>query len=214
MNKPRLLLADDHALIIHGLRLLLQDRFDLVGTARDGQELVSSAGQLQPDIVVLDVSMPLLNGIEAARRIRKLLPSAKIVFVTQHVDRHYAQAAFQAGASGYVLKQSATSKLLTALQEVLRGRFYLSPELVKDIPEAFTRGNIDPSQLFGRGLTSRQREVLQLVAEGKSAKEVAAVMGISAKTVEYHKAAIMNELGIRTTAELTRYAIEHGLTGA
>jgi DNA-binding NarL/FixJ family response regulator len=155
--------------------------------------------------------MPLLNGIEAARQIHSAVPKCKIVFVTQQADRHYVRAAFRAGASGYVLKQSAAAELLAALHQALNGHFHISELLTRDIPEALLNPKHSPEALFGGSLTPRQREVLQLVAEGKAAKEIAEILKISPKTVEFHKASIMDELGLRTTAELTRYAIANGI---
>jgi DNA-binding NarL/FixJ family response regulator len=160
---------------------------------------------------VLDIGMPLLNGIEAARQIKTALPTTKLVFLTQMADRGYVYAAFQAQASGYLLKQSAIGELPVAIREALAGRFYVSPLVCKGIAAAVLNPNRNPAELFGGGLTARQREVLQLVAEGKTAKEIAAILTISTKTVEFHKSAIMEELGLRTTAELTRYALDQGI---
>ncbi len=209
--KPRVLVADDHALIVEGLRRILESSFDIVGVASNGLELVAQAEQLKPDVVLLDIGMPILNGMEASRQIRKLVPDAKLIFLTQKSDQSYVHVAFRIGASGYVLKQSLASELIPALNEVLAGRFYVTQLVSKDIPQALLNPNRNPSELFGRSLTGRQREVLQLVAEGKTGKEIASILKISPKTVEFHKSGIMEELGIRTTAELTRYAIEHGI---
>ena len=207
MHKPRVLLADDHALILEGLRRVLEPEFEIAGTASNGRELVSMALQLRPDAVLLDVGMPELNGIEAARQLRRALPAVKILFVTQMEDRAYARAAFQAEASAYLLKQSATAELRNALREALAGRFYVSESL-----RGLLDGSFDPQRNpAGEDLTPRQREVLQLVAEGKTGKEIATSLGISVKTVEFHKSSIMQELGLRSVAELTRYAIEHGI---
>jgi DNA-binding NarL/FixJ family response regulator len=207
MPKARVLLADDHALILEGLRRVLEPEFEIAGTASNGRELVTMALQLRPDAVLLDVGMPELNGIEAARQLRRALPAVKILFVTQMEDRAYARAAFQAEASAYLLKQSATAELCTALREALAGRFYVSEAL-----RGLLDGGFDPARNPAGGeLTPRQREVLQLVAEGKTGKEIASSLGISVKTVEFHKSAIMQELGLRSVAELTRYAIQHGI---
>jgi DNA-binding NarL/FixJ family response regulator len=213
MARPTLFMADDHAILLEGVRRLLEPEFEIVGTASDGRQLVASTIQLQPEIVLLDIGMPLLNGIEAARQIRASAPGVKVVFLTQQSDRMYLQEAFRAGASGYILKQSAASELVSALHEVLSGRFYVTPALAGADIASQLNGTANPADLFGSRLTPRQREVLQLVAEGKAAKEIAGIVGISVKTVEFHKAAIMEELGLRTTAELTRYAIEHGIVG-
>lgn len=209
-TKPRVVLADDHPLIVEGLRKVLSTDFEVVGVAFDGVSLVNQAEQLKPDVIVLDIAMPLLNGVEAARRLRGVVPDARIVFVTQKTDREYVQIAFRSGASGYVVKQSAAGELVTALQEVMAGRYYVSPQVRKGVPGDFDPLR-NPADVFKSGLTGRQREVLQLVAEGKAAKEIAALLDISVKTVEYHKAGIMEALGLRSTAELTRYAIEHGM---
>jgi DNA-binding NarL/FixJ family response regulator len=209
--RARILLADDHALIVEGLRRVLEPSFDIVGVAQDGRELVIQAERLKPDVVLLDIGMPLLNGIEAARQIRKLVPTAKLVFLTQKTDRGYVHTAFKNEASGYLLKQSLASELVPALREILSGRFYVTPLVRGEIPDALINPNRNPSELFGKSLTIRQNEVLQLVAEGKAGKEIAIILNISPKTVEFHKAGIMAELGVRTTAELTRYAIEHGV---
>jgi DNA-binding NarL/FixJ family response regulator len=211
MQKPRILLGDDHALIIEGLRSLLASEFEIVGIAANGRDLVAAAERLKPDVVLLDVLMPILNGMEAARQIKDIAPTVRLLFVTQKSDREYVQAAFRLGASGYVLKQSAASEVIPAVREALANRYYVTPSLLNDIPEGLLNPTSNPSELFGGRLTGRQREVLQLVAEGKSNKEVAAVLNISLKTVDFHKARIMDELGLRTTAELTRYAIEHGI---
>lgn len=213
MSKPRVLLGDDHHLIVEGMKSVLANDFDVVGVASNGRDLLTEAQRLKPDAVLLDISMPLLNGIEAARQIKQILPASKLVFVTQASDRAYVQTAFRIGASGYVLKQSLAGELVNALREVLAGAYYITPLLRKGIPEQLFNSQQNPSELFGETLTPRQREVLQLVAEGKSNKEIASVLEISIKTVEFHKAAIMQGLGLHNTAELTRYAIEQGLVG-
>ena len=209
-TKARVLIADDHPLIVEGLRKVLATEFEVVGIAGDGVSLVTQAEHLKPDLILLDIAMPLLNGVEAARRVRTIAPLSRIVFVTQKTDREYVQIAFRSGASGYVVKQSAAGELVLALHEALAGRYYVSPLVRKGIAEKLNPLQ-NPGDLFESGLTGRQREVLQLVAEGKAAKEIAALLDISVKTVEYHKAGIMETLGLRSTAELTRYAIEHGM---
>jgi DNA-binding NarL/FixJ family response regulator len=208
--KPRIILADDHRIVLEGLRSLLADEFDLVATAGNGRELVDLCRTLQPDLVVADVSMPLLNGIEAASRIRTLSAATRIVFLTMHPDITYATQALGAGALGYVLKHAASDELVTAIREALRGRTYLSPALrTPAFEELRASGGSNVRQEIT--LTSRQREVLQLLAEGRSAKEVAAILAISSRTVETHKYKIMDDLGVRTTAELVQYAVRHGL---
>jgi DNA-binding NarL/FixJ family response regulator len=200
MARPRLLLGDDHHILLEGMRGLLERDYEIAGTAADGRELVALATQLAPDAVVLDIGMPLLNGIEAARSIHETAPQIRIVFLTQQSARTYVQEAFRAGASAYVLKTSAYADLLEGIRQALLGRYYVSPLLQPDAAALPLNGGVNPGELFGGHLTTRQREVLQLVAEGKSAKEIANLIGISIKTVEFHKAAIMDQLGVRTTA--------------
>jgi DNA-binding NarL/FixJ family response regulator len=212
MKRYRLLMADDHTLVLEGFRRLLETDFDLIGTAEDGQRLVALALDLKPDVVLLDISMPVLNGFEACRRIRKHLPETKIIFVTMHTDPAYATEAFRLGASGYVLKRSAVSELNEAIKQSLKGKRYLTPLLTQDFADQRTTPP-DP-KTFGNALSPRERQVLQLVAEGQSAKEIAGVLSISPKTVEFHKSGIMQKLGLHTTAELTRYAIRNGMVEA
>ncbi len=212
MNKPRLLLADDHALMLEGLSRLLSNEFEIVGTATNGRMLLVEAEHLKPDVIVLDIGMPELNGIEATRRLNRSLPTAKIVIITQQIDPAYVHAAFTAGAHGYVAKQSAVKELVEAIRLALRDRYYVTPLAGADAARiASVSPNKNPAEMFGISLTPRQREVLQLVAEGKSTKEISAILAISAKTVEFHRNSLMNELGMRTTAELTRYALSHGM---
>ena len=211
---PRVLLADDHTLVLEGIKKLLEPHFDLVGTVEDGRALLEAAKTLKPDVVLADISMPLLNGIDAARQLRKTLPDAKIIFLTMHSDPTYVAEAFRAGAAGYLLKRSAASELVFAIEEVLKGRFYVTPAVAKDVlGDVFGENEASrrkpPTE--GRSLTPRQREVLQLVAEGKSIKEIATILDISIKTVEFHKSRIMEELDLHTTAELTKYAVAHGI---
>ena len=210
MKRPRVLLGDDHAIILDGLRRILEPHFEVVGTAQDGRALVAAAKELRPDVIVADISMPLLNGIEAARQLQKEPSPPKIIFLTMHPDVTYTTEAFRAGASGYVLKNSAASELVTAIQEVLQGRTYLTPLVAKDMLDNLLETPAQPEKQ-SLTLTSRQREILQLVAEGRSAKDMAAILNISPRTVEFHKYRIMEVLGMRTTAELTQYAIKHGI---
>ncbi|MEX5219275.1 MAG: response regulator [Nitrospiraceae bacterium] len=211
MKKPKVLLADDHSLVLEGFRRILEDECDIVGTVEDGRALLDAAARLKPHVVLLDISMPLLNGIDATRQLKKTLPDVKIIFVTMHADPAYLNEAFKAGGSGYLLKRSAGSELIQAIRSVLGGNYFVTPLLTKglvntaigDAPIPATRRNV---------LTPRQREVLQLVAEGKAVKEIAQLLNISPKTVEFHKAQIMEQLDLRTTAELTKYAMAHGLT--
>jgi len=197
-------------LVLEGLKRILESDFDLVGMAENGRELLRLAEEFKPDVVLLDISMPLLNGIDAAKQLLKLTPQPKVIFVTMHADSDYVAEAFRAGASGYLLKRSAATELVTAIQEVMKGRYYVTPLVTREALSPLFGGAPEPRRLSST-LTSRQREVLQLVAEGRSVKEIASILQVSAKTVEFHKSALMDRLGIHTTAELTRYAIEHGL---
>lgn len=212
MKKPRVILADDHKIVLEGLRGLLRDEFELIGEASNGQELVDLVLRLSPDVVVADVSMPLLNGIEATRKLRAAGSTAKVVMLTMHPDVVYATRALEAGASGYVLKHAASDELVEAVRTALRGGAYLSPQVrnpavmeLLDGTRRHVKGTIE--------LTGRQREVLQLLAEGKSAKEIGGLLGISARTVETHKYRMMDDLGLKTSAELVQYAIRMGVTG-
>lgn len=209
------LLADDHTLMLEGLVRLLGTEFDVVGIASNGRVVLEEAQRLQPDVVVLDVGMPELNGIEAARRLPKVAPSAKIVFVTQQLAPAYLHAAFAAGAKAYVAKQSAANEMITAIRTAIADRYYVTP-LAGEQAAEFTKMNPqhNPAEMFGAKLTPRQREVLQMVAEGKSTKEISAALGISAKTVEFHRNSLMDELGLRSIAELTRYAISQGMVSS
>src|SRR5688572_32174790 len=208
--RPRVLLADDHTLLLDGIRLMLAPEYDLVGSVEDGQSLLAAARTLKPDVILLDISMPLLNGIDAAHQLRRVTPSSKLIFVTMHADMNFVTDAFRAGASGYVLKRAASGELLTAIREVLRGNKYVSPMVTRDTIELLI-ASTSPGSRPSDGLTLRQREVLQLVAEGKNRKEIAAILGISVKTVEFHKATLGRELNLRTAADFTRYAMDHGM---
>ena len=212
MKRARVLLGDDHTIILEGVRRILEPLFDVVGAVADGRALVEAAEALHPDIVVADISMPLLNGIEVARLLQKSHPEIKIIFLTMHPDPTYAAEAFRTGASGYVLKSSAAEELVTAIQEALRGRVYVTPLVAGDVMHQLMQ---DPhaQEKVSAELTQRQREVLQLVAEGRSAKEIAEILKVSPRTVEFHKYRIMETLGLHTTAELTQYAVRHGIVG-
>lgn len=211
MKKPRILLADDHSLVLEGFRRILEDQCDVVGTAEDGRALLEAASRLKPNVVLLDISMPLLNGIDATRHLKKVSPDVKVIFVTMHADPAYLNEAFKAGASGYLLKRSAGTELIQAIQSVLGGNYYVTPLLTKGLVNTVIgEAAVPPTRQSI--LTPRQREVLQLVAEGKAVKEIAQLLNISPKTVEFHKAQIMEQLDLRTTAELTKYAMAHGIT--
>lgn len=210
MKKPRVLLADDHKIVIEGLKSLLRDEFEIVGSVEDGRALVEQASTLYPDVIVADISMPQLNGIEAARQIKKIDKNIKIVFLTMHQDATYAANAFEAGASGFVLKHSASSELIRAIREAIKGRTYVTPLIAGDLIHTYQEGGSPEKNLFKK-MSPRQREVLQLLAEGKSAKEIASILNISTRTVEFHKYRMMEQLNIKTSAELVRYAIKHGI---
>jgi DNA-binding NarL/FixJ family response regulator len=210
VNKPRILLADDHKIVLEGLKGLLEDSFELCALVTNGRELLEKARESQPDVIVADISMPLLNGIEAVRQLRQDGSTAKVVFLTMHHDLTYVTRALEAGASGYVLKHSASDELVTAIQKALRGETFVSRQLrTASLDEKLdeTRRQIKDTI----SLTARQREVLQLLAEGKSAKEIGAILNISPRTVEVHKYKMMDDLGLKTSAQLVQYAIKHGL---
>jgi DNA-binding NarL/FixJ family response regulator len=213
MNKPRLLIADDHTILLEGLKALLAPEFEVVATAGDGRAVLEAAEEHHPDVILLDISMPGLNGIEAARCLKRSNPDSQLIILTMHGDLSFVSAAFEAGASGYVLKQSAATELITALHEVDSGRRYISSAIQERLGvegPAFLRRSIK----FSADLTSRQREVLQLVAEGRARKEIAQILGVSVKTVEFHKQKIAEKLGLHTDAALTAYAIRHGIASA
>ncbi len=213
MKKPRVLLADDHTFVIEGFKKLLEEQCELVGAVEDGRALVEAATKLQPDLVILDISMPRLNGIEAARKIKKQSPTIKLIFVTMHADTAYINEAFRAGASGYLLKQSAATELVQAVQSVMSENFYVTPLIAKDVVTSFLNPALSSPAAIG-DLTTRQREILQLVAEGFSAKEIADQLKVSHRTVEFHKAKMMEQLGLHTTVDLVKYAMTHGLISA
>jgi DNA-binding NarL/FixJ family response regulator len=210
MNKRiRVLLADDHKIVLDGLRSLLEPEFELAGTVEDGRALIAAAQQLHPDVILADISMPLLNGIEAVRQIKKLDKEVKIVFLTMHPDVTYAIRAFEAGASGYVLKHSASSELLTAIREAVKGRTYVTPMIAGELLTAYNEGTYRQAE-EGPQLTQRQREILQLLVEGNSAKEVANLLNISPRTVEFHKYSMMSKLKLKSLSALIQYAFKHG----
>ena len=211
-KRPRILLADDHALVIDGLRRLLEPEFEVVGTAGDGRELITAAERLKPDLIVADISMPLLNGIEALRRIRKIGLRSKVIILSMHADIELGMEALRSGASGYVLKHSASEVLSRAIREALDGRIYVSARIAVDVLAGITGTSQQSPKPFV--LTQREREVLQLVAEGRTISGIGNILKIAARTVVFHKSNIMDKLGVRTTAELTRSAIRHGLVSA
>lgn len=212
MMRPRILMADDHSIVLAGLRKLVETDCDVIGTVEDGRALVEEAEKLRPDIILLDISMPLLNGLDAARQLRKLVPESRLIFLTMHATSTYAMEAFKAGASGYLLKRSAASELKHAIRAVMQGQQYMTPLITKDVLTTI----LEPADGAGRKrpfatLTPRQREVLQLIAEGKGTKQIASLLHVSVKTVEFHKFRIMDELDMHSIAELTKYAIAEGL---
>lgn len=206
MGRPRVLLADDHTLLLGAFEKLLAGECDIVGQVSDGQALVAAAGTLKPDVIVLDISMPLLNGLEAARQIKQGLRSVKLVFLTMNEDPDLAVEAFRSGASAYLLKRSASSELSTAIREVMRGQSYVTPLITEGLVESLMHG--DQHKLTPE-LTSRQRQVLQLLAEGRSMKEVASLLNLTPRTVAFHKYRMMEQLNVKSTAELVQYAVKH-----
>jgi DNA-binding NarL/FixJ family response regulator len=204
------LLADDHRIVLEGLKNLLETEYDIVGMAEDGHTLVQEAGRLKPDVIIADISMSSLNGMDAVRQIYKEGLSPRVIFLTMHHDAMYAREVLDMGAMGFVLKHSASSELITAIQEALRGNTYISPAISQELMRLYKEDKTGHEGLLG-SLSLRQREVLQLLAEGKSAKEVAEKLKISTRTVEFHKYSIMQQLHIKTSAELVHFAIKHGI---
>jgi DNA-binding NarL/FixJ family response regulator len=205
-SKPRVVLADDHILIRAAIEKLLSPECEVVGQVSDGRALLAEADRLKPDVVVLDVAMPLLNGLEAGRQLKQMLPNVKVVFLTMNEDADLAAEAFRAGASAYLLKQSAASELMTAIREVVRGRSYLTPLITQGVVTSLLKDERPDSS---KVLTPREVEVLQLLAEGRTMKEIAAVLNITPRTVAFHKYKMMAQLNLKSTAELVRYAMKH-----
>jgi DNA-binding NarL/FixJ family response regulator len=209
-QRPRVLLADDHLLVAEALKSLLAPEFDLVGVVKDGRALVEAAGTLRPDVIVADITMPHLNGIDALVQLRQRGDHVPVVFLTMHRDASFARRALDAGASGFVLKHSAPAELVLAIHAALEGKTYLTPQLAAEVLESMKQGPQQEGSSLAF-LTPRQREVLQLAAEGQSAKQIASTLGISPRTVEFHKYQTMEALGLHTNAELIHFAIKHGL---
>ena len=209
-QRPRVLLADDHLMVAEALKNLLAPEFELVGVVEDGRRLIEAAGTLRPDVIVADITMPHLNGIDALVQLRQRGDRVPVVFLTMHRDASFARRALDAGASGYVLKHSAPTELLLAIRAALAGKTYLTAQLAGEVLDAMKQG---PQQAGGTlgALTPRQREVLQLAAEGRSAKQIASTLGISPRTVEFHKYQMMEALGLHTNADLIHFALKHGL---
>jgi len=208
--RARVLLADDHALILDGIRAALQAEYEIVGLAKDGRALVEAAERLKPDVVVLDISMPLLNGFEAAKQIKKSTPHSKLIFLSQHLNPAYLKQTLRLGASGYVLKSGATEELHQAIRTALQGKVYITPAFGEEVIARLWNREGQLSEET-EGLTDRQREILQLIIEGRGNKEIADVIHVSVKTVEFHRARIMAKMGVRSVAELTKAALQQGL---
>jgi len=209
MNRIRVLLADDHPMVLEGVAKILEDEFDIVGKVEDGRALVAAAKELNPDIIVTDMTMPLLHGLEACRQLKRLVDS-KVIFLTMHADVAYAKEAFQAGASGYLLKRNAASELIDAIHTVIKCQTYVTPLLFGDdqMPIEYEPQSQVP---ILKQLTPRQREVLQLIAEGQSTKEIAETLSLSVKTVDFHRGKLMDTLNMQSNADLTKFALSHGL---
>ncbi|MGO8838116.1 MAG: response regulator [Limisphaerales bacterium] len=212
MTHPRVLLADDHRMVAEGLIRLLAPEFEVVGVVEDGRALITAAKKLNPDVIVADISMPHLNGIEALVQLEKQNPEVRVVFLTMHKEVAYARRALEAGASGYVLKHSAPEELVMAVRAALAGKIFITPALAGEVLHAV--GN-DPQSANdpATSLTPRQREILQLLAEGRSAKEIASTLGVSPRTVEFHKYQMMESLALHNSAELVHFAMKHGIVG-
>lgn len=213
-SRPRVLMADDHSIFLAGVRKLIEDQCEVVGTVEDGRALLEAAERLKPELILLDISMPLLNGLEAARHLKKTLPETKLLFLTMHASSRYATEAFKVGAHGFLLKQSAASELPQAIIALMQGKHYLTPSIAKPVIDQALKSVETPTIKGGMDeLTARQREILQLIGEGKGTKEIATLLNLSVKTVQFHKTCLMQQLDIHTTAELMRYAITQGLAG-
>jgi DNA-binding NarL/FixJ family response regulator len=210
LSRPRVLLADDHRIVAEGLKSLLSAEFDLVGVVEDGRALIEAVRKLRPDVIVADITMPHLNGLDALVSLKKDNPRVKVVFLTMHQEVAYARRALAAGAAGFVLKHSAPAELLTAIRAALDGKTYITPALAGQVIQAFQYGK-DVAEDLGTRLTPRQREILQLLAEGRSAKEIAGTLGISSRTVEFHKYQMMEALHLHSNAELIHFAIKQGI---
>jgi DNA-binding NarL/FixJ family response regulator len=208
MNKPRIILAEDHLLVAEGIAKILKDEFDLISSVANGRDLLEQVRQHPPDVVLVDLSLPILTGLEATRQIHKSFPSIPIIILTMHTDPLFVEDAFVAGASGYLIKDSAPSELIFAIKQVLTGKQYINPKFIKDKNLLSPTSNkIESLHSPLLNLTQRQREILQLIAEGRSNKEIASILNLALKTVEFHKTRIMRTLQVHSTAELTKIAI-------
>jgi DNA-binding NarL/FixJ family response regulator len=212
-NRSRILIADDHTLVAELCKRLLETEFDVVGIVSDGRALLRAASELKPDVIVVDVAMPILNGLDAGQQVKEMLPSVKLVYLTMNPDAEVAAEAFARGASGYLLKTCASSEMVVAVRDALRGKSYVSQGLSKDAIDSFRWRNKKLINEEER-LTQRQREVLQLLAEGKVMKEVSSILNMSTRTVAYHKYRMMEVLGAKSTAELVKYAVRNHVIAA
>ena len=210
MNRARVLLADDHQMVTEGLKNLLADDFEVVDAVEDGRALLAAAKRLRPDVIVADISMPQLNGIEALQQLKKHNPDVKVVFLTMHQNRAYARRALQAGASGFVVKHSASHELVMAIHAALKGQTFITPALARDVLHDIEQG-AKANKSTKTPVTPRQREILQLLAQGKSAKEIGEILSISARTVEFHKYQMMEMQGLQSSAQLVHFAIKQGI---
>ena len=206
MSRPRILMADDHLMLLEAFKALLEPDFEVVGMVTDGRTLVEEFARLHPDVVLLDVAMPLLNGLDAGRQLKAQRRSVKLIYLTMNPDADLASEALRLGASGYVLKSSAAQELKQAIHEALRGRSYITPLITRDVV-----GSLIERRPRQHELTARQREVLQLLAEGKSMKEVAAILDLTPRTVAFHKYRMMEQLRLKSSAELVRFAVQSGV---
>jgi DNA-binding NarL/FixJ family response regulator len=212
MKSPRIILADDHVLFLDALMKLLEPEFEVVGTFSDGHALVAGAPDLNPDLIVLDVGMPRMNGLNAGQRLKQVIPKTKLVYLTMNLDPDVAAEAFRVGASGYLVKNSAGTELVHAIRETLRGRSYITPLMTKGMVGSFVQ-NIKRKRNSEK-LTLRQKEVLQLLAEGRSMKEVAFMLKVTPRTIAFHKYAMMEHLRVRTSAELIQFAVKTSIVAA
>jgi DNA-binding NarL/FixJ family response regulator len=206
--RPHVLIADDHTLVVEAFKKLIEPNFEVVGTVSNGRDLLEVAPKLKPDVVLLDLGMPLLNGQDAGERLKTLLPKAKVIVLTMNEDSEIAAAAIEKWASGFLLKNSAGSELIHAIKEVLKGKSYVTPRIAKKLFDRFVR---DPRTERTKHLTSRQREVLQLLAEGRTMKEAADVLHVTPRTIAFHKYKIMDEFGLKTNSDLLRFAMKERL---
>jgi DNA-binding NarL/FixJ family response regulator len=212
VSRVRVLLADDHRLVVEGLKSLLADEFELIGVVHDGRAMVQAAKELKPDVIIADITMPFLNGIEALEEIEKFSPDVRVIFLTMHRDVAYARRALDAGAAGFLLKHSAPEELVLAVRAATQGRIFITPTLAAEVLQTLRR-NPSEAQDPVATLTLRQREILRLLVDGLTAKQIASRLDISPRTVEFHKYRMLESLGIKGSAELIHFAIAHGIVG-